>query len=842
MKHLMLLLLLWNTYTLSATTIEIKITDENRQALIGVAVFSDDYSFSTVSDTEGMIQIKDVEDATVLNFQYVGYQTERLSIEQLKDISELQLQASTSELDAVVVIGRRDDKATEIPYQIETVGQKAIARTNAQTSADALRDHANVFVQKSQMGGGSPIIRGFEANRVLLVVDGVRMNNAIYRSGHLQNAITVSPTILERLEVIYGPGSLTYGSDALGGVVHFRTRTPKLAYSDTALRELNVGGRYATANGERSFNIDYNFGRKKWASLTSINVSDFGDLRAGANRKDNNSTFGLRPYYVASDFSKEENFDNILENEDPNVQLGTGYRQVDVLQKYRIQPNDDWYLLANFQYSNSTDVPRYDQLSELGSSDPTDLRFAEWYYGPQERVLGSVQARLLSPTSYYDRASFIGAYQKVAEDRYTRRLGRTARTFNLEDVSVFSFTADLDKYLTPDARNVLSYGVEANYNDVQSEAGEEHVFTNAITRNEPTRYPSAGSQMTTLAAYASYQWKSRDSIVQLQAGLRHTFINTYSLFGADDPIQWSPTYFTDGVRNRDDNFTWGLGLTANTPSGWQVRSSVSTAFRAPNLDDFSKIRAKSGFVTIPNPELTSERSINGELTLGKLTKLHDTRLQVSTTGFYTFLWDAIARTDFALPDGTFTLILDDEALLTQANINAETAFVYGFSANVRADFQQYWTLKAGINWTYGRQSFTTETETLEVPLAHIPPLYGNASLVYAKDRLTLEAALRYNGAKAIEDYAIRAIDGETFLRDGTSDNLELTELCADGTYCIGTPSWTSLNLYSVYQVNERMRLNLAIENLFDVHYRPFASGVSAAGLNVVLGVRVGLFE
>ena len=97
-----------------------------------------------------------------------------------------------------------------------------------QTSADLLYYGGEIRIQKSQGAGGSPVIRGFEANRVLLVIDGVRMNNAIYRSGHLQNAITIDPYALERTEIIFGPSSVGYGSDALGGVVHFYTKKPKI--------------------------------------------------------------------------------------------------------------------------------------------------------------------------------------------------------------------------------------------------------------------------------------------------------------------------------------------------------------------------------------------------------------------------------------------------------------------------------------------------------------------------------------------------------------------------------------------------------------------------------------
>ena len=109
------------------------------------------------------------------------------------------------------------------------IKQKDIKFLSQPTSAELLQSSGQVLVQKSQLGGGSPILRGFEANKVLLVVDGIRMNNAIYRGGHLQNIISIDNSMLEKVEVIYGPGSVVYGSDALGGVIHFHTLTPPVS-------------------------------------------------------------------------------------------------------------------------------------------------------------------------------------------------------------------------------------------------------------------------------------------------------------------------------------------------------------------------------------------------------------------------------------------------------------------------------------------------------------------------------------------------------------------------------------------------------------------------------------
>ena len=133
-------------------------------------------------------------------------------------------------LEGVVVSANKwEQKLNEVPNKIVKINKNDILRNNPQTSADLLGQSGNVFIQKSQLGGGSPMIRGFATNRVLLVADGVRMNNAIYRSGNLQNVISIDPLSTETAEVIFGPGTVIYGSDAIGGVMDFHTLQPRFS-------------------------------------------------------------------------------------------------------------------------------------------------------------------------------------------------------------------------------------------------------------------------------------------------------------------------------------------------------------------------------------------------------------------------------------------------------------------------------------------------------------------------------------------------------------------------------------------------------------------------------------
>ena len=167
----------------------------------------------------------------------------------------------------IISVNKWEQKLNEVPNKIVKINKLDILRNNPQTSADLLGQTGSVFIQKSQLGGGSPMIRGFATNRVLLVMDGVRMNNAIYRSGNLQNVISIDALSTETAEVIFGPGSLIYGSDAIGGVMDFHTLEPRFSKDKKMLVKGSVLGRYSTANQENTGHMDINLGWKKWSLL-----------------------------------------------------------------------------------------------------------------------------------------------------------------------------------------------------------------------------------------------------------------------------------------------------------------------------------------------------------------------------------------------------------------------------------------------------------------------------------------------------------------------------------------------------------------------------------------------
>src|SRR5690606_34141310 len=210
------------------------------------------------------------------------------------------------------------------------------------------------FIQKSQMGGGSPMIRGLSTNRLLMTVDGVRMNNAIFRGGNLQNVISIDPFTIRNTEVTLGAGSVVYGSDAIGGVMSFYTQTPQLSYSDSIYFKGHVVGRYATANKEKTGHLDFNLGIKKWAFLTSVSYTDFDDLRMGSH--------GPIDYIRTEYVQTSDGVDRVVPNTDPLIQIPTGYDQINFLQKVRYEPKEDWSFDLGLYYTTTSKYSRYDRL------------------------------------------------------------------------------------------------------------------------------------------------------------------------------------------------------------------------------------------------------------------------------------------------------------------------------------------------------------------------------------------------------------------------------------------------------------------------------------------------
>ena len=423
-----------------------------------------------------------------------------------------------TENETVVSANRSLEKRKDVAQKIQVLRSSEMQFQQQTSMADVLANSGSIFVQKSQLGGGSPIIRGFETNKVLLVVDGIRMNNAIYRGGHLQNCITLDQANMDRVELVFGPGFVMYGSDAIGGVMSFQTKKPIFSSTDQTLVKSGAYLRAFSASAGYAANAQVNVANQRFASLTSISYASYGDLRQGSRRSAAIGNLGYRPWYV----STTNGIDSMVTNADSSLQVGSGYKQYDVLQKFSFKQKQGITHHLNFQLSNSGNVDRYDRLTQMSVTKP---KFAEWYYGPQFRLLAAYTLELNNKTKFYDNARVILAYQGIEESRIDRRFNNVNRNHRIENLNIYTFNAD---FMKKSGAHELRYGAEAFLNLVNSTAFSENINTGDQSPLN-TRYPDGGSSMNGVALYASHTYEVSDKLI-INDGIRLSQVGLSATF------------------------------------------------------------------------------------------------------------------------------------------------------------------------------------------------------------------------------------------------------------------------------------------------------------------------
>lgn len=798
LKHCLLLVLF--SFTLYAQ--EVKVYDRySTQPLEGVSLHTASMKNYAITDKNGTANVKNLVGANKIYVRLLGYETQILSYSLLESFKfVILLTADNNSLNEVVLSASKWEESRKmIPNVIISQKEKDIILSNPQTSADLLAQSGKVFVQKSQLGGGSPIIRGFATNRVLLNVDGIRMNNAIFRSGNVQNVIAIDPNSIQNTEVILGPGTMLYGSDAIGGVMNFYTFQPTFSQTDQSNLFGAVLSRWSSANQEKTLHFDVNIGLKKWAFLTSYTIGDYADLNMGK--------YGPSDYLRLDYIQTVNNVDEIVTNRDPRKQVPSGYSQTNFIQKVKFKPNEIWNFGYAFHYSNTSDFARYDQLLRRNSNG--NLRFAEWYYGPQKWVLNHLAIDYNQSNRFFDKAQFNFGYQHFEESRNNRSYQNSTRTSNVEKVDAYSVNFDFQKKLN--AKDKITYGAEYIFNLVNSYGFKKDIISNEIT-DAPSRYPD-GSKWQSLAAYIQYEKKWSEKLV-LQSGLRYNQILLDATFD-----QTFIDYPFDSVKINNNAFTGSLGLSYQPKTKTTLFTNFSSAFRAPNVDDIGKtFESTPGNVVVPNPELDFEYAYNGEI--GFKQQLGKSFL-LDASFFYTLLDNAMVRRNFTF-NGESTIIFEGEESNVQAIQNAAYAKVYGIQGGLTVYILPILQWKSTINWNKGIEELDNGEQA---PLRHAAPMFGDSRLLLKTNNWTLDASLVYTGTIKYEDLAPSEIEKSYLYAKDSNGN----------PYA---PNWYTINFKAIFNLNKTWTFTGGIENITDQLYRNYSSGISAPGRNFITAIRV----
>jgi hemoglobin/transferrin/lactoferrin receptor protein len=271
----------------------------------------------------------------------------------------------------------------------------------------------------------------------------------------------------------------------------------------------------------------------------------------------------------------------------------------------------------------------------------------------------------------------------------------------------------------------------------------------------------------------------------------------------------------DDITQRSDAVTGNIGLIITPKGGWRIAALYASGFRTPNVDDITKVfESTSSSLIVPNPTIKPEKTANYEISLSKTFK---NKYRIGATGWYTNYTNAIT-TDFGTLNGSSQVFYNGGLATVKTTVNANNAFVYGFSGNVAGDVTENISFSSVLNYTFGR----IKESTGNYPLDHVAPLFGRTSITGKWGNFTGEVFALYNGKKDSADYNLRGEDNQIYSANTTKGF---------------TPSWFTANIRMAYDVNTNFTIQVAAENILDKYYRVFASGLSAPGRNFVVTLR-----
>jgi len=807
------------------------IIDKQNNPIANVSAFNLSKTKSSLSNNDGIINLSRFFNNDTICFQHPNYKFTKILKYNIDDFITLYTNYNILE-DILVEDKKNTNNINNVAEKKIYISKEQIAKLNGATPADIIEKSGGISVQRSQMGGGSPNIRGFEANKVLLMLDGIRLNNAIYRSGHLQNIISIDEYILNDIEIIFGPSSVLYGSDALGGTINMQTQ-------EIFFRPDNIWSGQFSSNynsGYHGFknNLSVSFESPNYSTITSISLKDFGDLKMGQWRPHGHENWGLVHHYVDND--------SIHCNTNPNIQKGVAYSQYDIFNKMIFKTANNSRITSNIQYSNSSNIPRFDKLNDDDHVCKIDsnglclsahnLKFHSYYYGPQERFLGSLKFSIFDDENninYFDKADVIIAYQKIKESRHKWYMDdfldylNSSTTFDeptrqYESVSVYSLNANIRK-------GNLYFGSETTYNDVVSSTVTNNDGEN-IWGVGDTRYPPNGSNMFSTAYYVNVLYPVSQKI-QIEGGVRYTFTNLKGYF--PDSLR-RPLLDVEGLKISSNSsvFSGNLKLLYYPDNSWKLSSVTSKGFHSPNIDDMLKVFKKGNNITIPNIDLKTEHAWSQELSI---TKNFSQNFSIYGVGFLTILNNAIIKDSIQVninpnangePFLANQILYDNEMVYTFANQNSNDLIsIYGFSIGYKTKIHGF-EFNGDFNFTKG-----SRTNPNSGPIAHIPPNFGRMEVKKASNRWEFTMFCIYSGFK----------DASTFDEAGVDNLDETPQSLDDNNVWHGLPGWWVLNCATQYKVSSKIKLNINFDNVFDAHYKTFGSGISAPGRSIILSAQ-----
>ncbi len=665
------------------------IADPQGQPISDVRISLHKQKLAGYSDPAGRFHIYNIPPGVYqLVFKHVGYEVHRrdsirVAAGQTVDVGRVVLTETVLLLSGSFVTATQTGRTlADIPVAATLVPRELLEERNGKTSAEVLREESGIFVQKTNHGGGSAIIRGLSSNQILLLVDGVRLNNSTYRLGNHQYLTTVDNNALERIEVVHGPTSVLYGSDALGGVINLITRRPPLhAAAGTLQSDISLFGRYASADGERTGRAELSLYNHRWALLVGASRKHFGDLRRGGNSDDpeiENSTNGLK-------------------------QSPSGFDGYDLDAKLVFVPTPRSELLIAFQQFRQDEIPRYDKY-ESGDN-------VLWLYSPQHRQLSYGKFTQHFEQDFLKQAQVTLSFNRQEEGRITQKGPEDDIVRERDRVNTYGLAA---RIVAGYKGHQFSLGGEVYLDDVASRRVLENPHTARPTPEARGRYPD-GAGYQSFGVYIQDEWHLSARWMVLP-GVRFSYFRT----AFDLPAAVLGGVDLDNINLDFSALTASIGSMYRISPVFSLTANAGQAFRAPNLSDLSKFgESKGNTFEVPNAALKPEKLLSVDAGI----RWNHSRMQGSLVGYYAVVSDLLGSVP-ALFNGSPQIIAAGDTLQVKRKENIGKAYLSGFEFSFNAN------LRARLSW-YGNAAYTYgQSTTADEPISKIPPFFGLMGLRY----------------------------------------------------------------------------------------------------------------
>lgn len=645
--------------------------------------------------------------------------------------SEYNGDTSITSLHEVVLTAQRSKQENiRVPYSVSAVPGTTLQDFSPRSTPEALMGLPGVFVQKTNHGGGSPFVRGLTGNQTLILVDGIRMNNSIFRYGPNQYLNTIDAYTIGRIEIAKGTGSVQYGTDAMGGVVQVFTKEPAFNPEKSVVQGKLIG-KYMTGGMERTGRGEIQYAGKRFSMLAGISRKNFGDFIGG-------DTTGK--------------------------QSPSGYDELglDIKSKLLLKKNITFSLVNQFVQQQHVPVFHKVRLENFRLNE----------MNPQLRLLSYARLKTENGTRFFRETELTLSFQQGTEGRNSQKNNSTTLRKERDQVRTAGITLDVLSAIS--STWTANTGAEIYLDQVFSKREDIDLTTGSVSGKRglyPDRSRYSNYSIYTLHHFNHGKWSA-------DAGLR---LNWFSIQISDTSLGHVSIHPSAVVGN--------AALLYALDRKQSVYVSVSSGYRAPNVDDLGTLGIVDFRYELPAADLKPEKSVNSEIGY----KFRGKNFSGSAAFFYMDLANLITR------------VKEEGQVISGYPVyrkeNTESAFLRGMEISFSSQPFKQFRLNGGFSYLFGQNL------TRHEPLRRVPPMNGKLMPVYRAE----------NWFAAVEWLFAFS---QTRLAQGDKEDNRIP--------VGGTPGWQLLNTYTGYKF-KKLSISLGLQNIFNVDYRMHGSGINGVG-------------